>query len=135
MISRSLFLSFPNYLVNSSTFRVVPFLICAILLEEVIPLIAIYIPSMLPSTCILPSQRERIDEKRTEKARNFAIEHRHIYNELSRLQEPAGYLPVDSLRLPGASTALCGCVYHLFCVRLPDFPLTYFHPAFLGYLP
>jgi len=65
---------------------------------------------MLPSTCILPSQRQRIDDKRAEKARNFAIEHRHIYAELQRLQDSTGHLPLNSLRLSGASAAMCGYV-------------------------
>ncbi len=88
--------------------RVVPFLIIALLLEEIIPLIAIYVPSMLPSTCVLPTQRQRIDEKRAEKAHSFALEHRHVYAELRRSENPAGYLPLESLHHPGASTAICG---------------------------
>ncbi|KAJ6497892.1 hypothetical protein C8R45DRAFT_143713 [Mycena sanguinolenta] len=40
--------------------KLVPFVFIAIILEEVIPLIAIWFPQMLPSTCILPSQRDRI---------------------------------------------------------------------------
>jgi hypothetical protein len=83
-------------------------IVIALLLEEIIPLIAIYVPSMLPSTCVLPTQRQRIDEKRAEKAHSFALEHRHVYAELRRSENPAGYLPLESLYLPGASTAICG---------------------------
>jgi hypothetical protein len=43
-----------------------------LVLEEVIPLIVLYAPGMLPSTCILASQRERIDAKRREKQRSYA---------------------------------------------------------------
>lgn len=68
---------------------------------------------MLPSTCILPSQRQRIDAKLAEKAQIFAVERRHVYAELKRLEDPAGYLSIDRLRLPGSSVALCGCVNSL----------------------
>ncbi|KAF9529300.1 hypothetical protein CPB83DRAFT_812685 [Crepidotus variabilis] len=88
--------------------KVVPFLIIAMLLEEVIPLIAIYAPWMLPSTCILPSQRQKIEEKRYEKAQTLAQDSRHIYAELKRTENPAGYLPLDSLSISGAPTAISG---------------------------
>jgi hypothetical protein len=52
--------------------RLVPFVAIVLLLEEVIPLIVLYAPGMLPSTCILASQRERIDAKRREKQRTYA---------------------------------------------------------------
>ncbi|KAF8070279.1 hypothetical protein FPV67DRAFT_1561145 [Lyophyllum atratum] len=88
--------------------KVVPFLFIALLLEEVIPLIAIYAPFMLPSTCILPSQRDRIDQKRTEKAIAFATDYRHIYSQLRLKESPAGQLPIDALKMTGASAAVCG---------------------------
>ncbi|KAG6857270.1 hypothetical protein H0H87_007103 [Tephrocybe sp. NHM501043] len=88
--------------------KVVPFIFIALILEEIIPLIAIYAPFMLPSTCILPSQRERIESKRADKATAFALEYRHIYNQLKQAEEPAGHLPLTALSLPGASAAVCG---------------------------
>ncbi|GLB37235.1 putative LETM1-like protein [Lyophyllum shimeji] len=88
--------------------KVVPFLFIALLLEEVIPLIAIYAPFMLPSTCILPSQRERIEQKRTEKAIAFATDYRHVYSQLKLKESPSGHLPLDALRMNGASVAVCG---------------------------
>jgi len=88
----------------------VPFLFIALLLEEVIPLIAIYAPFMLPSTCVLPSQRERIEAKRTEKATAFANDYRHIYAQLKLRETRAGHLPLDALSTPGASAAVCGQV-------------------------
>lgn len=74
---------------------------------------------MLPSTCILPSQRQRIDAKLAEKAQIFAIERRHVYAELRRLEEPTGYLSIDRLRLPGASVALCGYAIPVFEFPFP----------------
>ena len=55
--------------VNTKHDRLVPFVLTIVILEEIIPLIVIYAPGLLPSTCILPSQRERILTKRHEKQR------------------------------------------------------------------
>lgn len=97
-------------------FRVIPFLFIALLLEEVIPLIAIYAPFMLPSTCILPSQRERIQEKKTEKAIAFAEHHRSLLSQLEGKQDPPGHLPMQVLRSDDAALALCGFViFPLLC--------------------
>lgn len=47
--------------------RLVPFVLVLLLLEEALPLLVIYVPSLLPSTCVLPSQRHRMDQKRAQK--------------------------------------------------------------------
>ena len=94
--------------------RVIPFLIIALLLEEVIPLIAIYAPFMLPSTCILPSQRERIEAKRSEKAATFSTQYSGIYRTLMQTENPSGFLPLSSLHLDSAPTAICGYVQPMF---------------------
>lgn len=49
--------------------RLVPFVLTIVIVEEIIPLIVLYAPGLLPSTCILPSQRDRILTKRHEKQR------------------------------------------------------------------
>ena len=41
--------------------RLVPFLSVILILEEALPLVVIYAPFLLPSTCKLPSQQRRID--------------------------------------------------------------------------
>lgn len=41
--------------------RLVPFLSIVLVLEEALPLVVIYAPFLLPSTCKLPSQQRRID--------------------------------------------------------------------------
>ncbi|KAG9009986.1 hypothetical protein FRB94_011122 [Tulasnella sp. JGI-2019a] len=43
--------------------KLVPFLLILLILEEILPLVVLYIPGLLPSTCILPSQSERIQQK------------------------------------------------------------------------
>ncbi|KAH9978939.1 hypothetical protein BGW80DRAFT_1281937 [Lactifluus volemus] len=52
----------------------VPLIAILLILEEAtsIPLIVLYAPGMLPSTCILTSHHERSDAKRREKQRAFA---------------------------------------------------------------
>ncbi|KDQ10106.1 hypothetical protein BOTBODRAFT_58302 [Botryobasidium botryosum FD-172 SS1] len=47
--------------------KLVPFILIALLIEETLPLIIIYAPFLLPSTCILPSQQERIDQTKDDK--------------------------------------------------------------------
>ncbi|KAF9484466.1 hypothetical protein BDN70DRAFT_872480 [Pholiota conissans] len=89
--------------------KLVPFLIIALLLEEVIPLIAIYVPAMLPSTCILPSQRARIEEKRTEKALAYETVYAGLYAALKEQTAAAkGFLPLAALRVEDAPMAVCG---------------------------
>lgn len=101
-----------SYLCNK---RVVPFLVIALVLEEIIPLIAIYAPFMLPSTCILPSQRERIEAKRAEKAASFTSQYFATYAELRRAEQPNGFLPLSALsNVPSAPTAVCGYVKNFF---------------------
>jgi hypothetical protein len=90
--------------------RVVPFIFIALLLEEVIPLIAIYAPFMLPSTCVLPSQRARIETKKTEKAIVFANSYRPLFAQLKLKEDPAGHLSTNILKEDEASFALCGLV-------------------------
>ncbi|KAJ3567051.1 hypothetical protein NP233_g6612 [Leucocoprinus birnbaumii] len=88
--------------------KVIPFIIIALLLEEVIPIIAIYAPSFLPSTCILPSQQARIQEKRYQKAVGFAIKHAPLFTELQSKESPKNYLPLDAIRSDTAPTVICG---------------------------
>lgn len=52
--------------------KLVPFLLIVLIIEEIIPLIVMYVPGVLPSTCILPSQIERIQMK-AENTRKNAI--------------------------------------------------------------
>lgn len=78
-----------------------------LILEEVIPLIVLYAPGMLPSTCILASQRERIDTKRREKQRTYAETMRDVFSDVHRAG-PAALASSLPSRISG--TALCGKV-------------------------
>ncbi|KAG8934139.1 hypothetical protein FRC02_010516 [Tulasnella sp. 418] len=52
--------------------KLVPFILILLILEEILPLVVLYMPGLLPSTCILPSQLERIESK-AEDDRKVAI--------------------------------------------------------------
>ncbi|KAF8462234.1 hypothetical protein DFH94DRAFT_640706 [Russula ochroleuca] len=80
---------------KSDLARLVPFVAIVLVLEEVIPLIVLYAPGMLPSTCILASQRERIDAKRREKQRSYAETMPDAF--LDVLKEHAHYSSLHSL--------------------------------------
>jgi hypothetical protein len=62
---------------------------------------------MLPSTCILASQRERIDVKRREKQRAFAETMRDAFSDVSKAG-PAAL--ASSLPSTVSAIALCGQV-------------------------
>jgi LETM1 and EF-hand domain-containing protein 1, mitochondrial len=78
-----------------------------IVLEEVVPLIALYAPGMLPSTCILTSQRERIEAKRYEKQRAYAAEMRDAFLEVRKAGATA---LASSLPSINSGIGLCGQV-------------------------
>ncbi|KAH9858633.1 hypothetical protein C2E23DRAFT_799411 [Lenzites betulinus] len=61
------------------TLKLIPFALIIIIAEEAIPLVVIYTPFLLPSTCLLPSQKERIDNKRREKQRAVVQTARPIF--------------------------------------------------------
>jgi LETM1 and EF-hand domain-containing protein 1, mitochondrial len=71
------------------------------------PLIVLYAPGMLPSTCILTSQRERSDAKRREKQRAFAEAMRGALLDVYKAG-PAAL--VSSLPNSVSGIALCGQV-------------------------
>ncbi|KIP08288.1 hypothetical protein PHLGIDRAFT_35050 [Phlebiopsis gigantea 11061_1 CR5-6] len=59
--------------------KLIPFALIIIIAEEVIPLVVMYAPSILPSTCILPSQKERIDTKKRDKRAAYASEMTQVF--------------------------------------------------------
>lgn len=59
--------------------RLIPFALIIIIAEEVIPLVVMYAPFILPSTCILPSQKERIDAKKRDKIAAYASEMTQVF--------------------------------------------------------
>ncbi|KAJ7497132.1 hypothetical protein FB451DRAFT_1210250 [Mycena latifolia] len=87
--------------------RLVPFVITALILEEIIPLIVLYAPGMLPSTCILPSQRDRIQEKAMDKALGFMTSHKQAFASLVQAADN-GEIPLNSLSGQNVPKAICG---------------------------
>lgn len=91
--------------------RLIPFVIVVIVAEELIPIIAIYAPFMLPSTTILPSQRKRIDDKARDKQVSFA-DNRALFLKIVQMGQAYGnkkevvYLP--ELRVVGGAKIVCG---------------------------
>lgn len=59
--------------------KLIPFALIIIIAEEVIPLVVMYAPFILPSTCILPSQKERIDTKRRAKQAAYPQTMRDVF--------------------------------------------------------
>jgi hypothetical protein len=86
---------------------VVPFFIIAMVLEEIIPIIAIYAPAMLPSTWILPAQKIRIEQKKTEKAKKVPSKYAPLLARLSQLEADTGSLPLKTLVDSGGAEAFC----------------------------
>jgi LETM1 and EF-hand domain-containing protein 1 len=86
--------------------------VIVLVLEEVIPLIVLYAPGMLPSTCILASQRARIDANRREKQRAYAETMRDAFLDARKAGSTAlaSWLPSTT-----SSIELCGKVNFGLC--------------------
>jgi len=91
--------------------KLIPFLIIVVIAEEVIPIIAIYAPFMMPSTTIFPSQLQRIEDKARDKQVSFA-DNRALFAKVVQIGQGHGkgkemvYLP--ELRAAGGAKAVCG---------------------------
>lgn len=99
-----------NELPHSTCLRLVPFVLIALILEEIIPLIVIWAPGMLPSTCILPSQRERIQAKAMDQALALAVNHGPALAALTRAAD-GGEIPLNAISSPDVPKVLCGFVH------------------------
>ena len=77
--------------------RLIPFLLIVIIAEEVIPLVVIYAPFLLPSTCLLPSQKERIDAKKREKQKSFAESMQLVFQDVYKRSVEHPELTADML--------------------------------------
>ena len=91
----------------------IPFALIILIIEEIIPLVVMYAPFILPSTCILPSQKDRIDTKRREKQKLYAQNFKQVYAQLHKhaLEDPNA--PVKSLLDSQALSPLAGYVSSL----------------------
>nr|GAT57677.1 predicted protein [Mycena chlorophos] len=93
---------------QAADIRKVPFFVLtALILEEVIPLIIIWAPGLLPSTCILPSQLERIHERAADKALALASTHGQGLKQLTKAADQ-GEIPLKVLDDADWSRVVCG---------------------------
>lgn len=92
--------------------RLVPFLLMLIIIEEIIPLVVLYAPGVLPSTCLLPSQKDRIDTKRRDKQKAFALNNRQLFEKLRQRLLANPTTPVRTLLDSPSLIALNGCVLY-----------------------
>ncbi|EUC64115.1 LETM1-like protein [Rhizoctonia solani AG-3 Rhs1AP] len=72
---------------KEDTIKLIPFLLILLILEEALPLVVLYAPFLLPSTCILPNQRARILWKRDDAQFNARSEARSILLSVGSLQK------------------------------------------------
>ncbi|KAG1724087.1 uncharacterized protein EDB91DRAFT_1171478 [Suillus paluster] len=87
--------------------KLIPFVIIVLVMEELIPFIALYVPRMLPSTCVLPGQRDRINAKARKNQLLALAENRQLFELLRKESESSGFIAAQSLGRPGA---LCGII-------------------------
>lgn len=82
-----------------------------LIMEELIPLIAIYAPFMLPSTTIFPSQLKRIQDKALEKQATFATRKDAFRSiiEAGAQQQPGKTVDLLKLRSLGSMSTKSTC--------------------------
>lgn len=90
----------------TNIFRLVPFVIIVCTFEELIPIMALYTPRMLPSTIVFPAQRERIERRKADKQIEHRIIHRLVFEEMREL---GPVLDISTVRRNSSHlAALCG---------------------------
>lgn len=88
--------------------KLVPFMLIVLVAEEVVPFIALYLPRMLPSTCVLPGQRNRIILKARTSQLQALFRDRQMYELICKEHQQTGFVPVQSLKDPAAVCSLLG---------------------------
>jgi len=82
--------------------RLVPFVVIVIIAEELIPFVALYAPRMLPSTCVLPGQRDRIVSRARNQQLTALFSHRDVFEAICKEGKQSGFVPVKNIGNPGA---------------------------------
>lgn len=89
-------------------FRIIPFVLLLVTLEEALPLLVLYAPWMLPTTTILPAQLLRIKSQEQDVQRNGLVK---LGKELRRMREHNEEIGLDVAGLNGLQpelvTGLC----------------------------
>jgi len=94
---------------REDTRKLIPFLLILVVIEEILPLVVLYAPFMLPSTCVLPSQQERILLKQRERVQMYAASNGSNFQRiLIRGNSPALNIPLEELVTREERLAMCG---------------------------
>ncbi|KAG8213788.1 hypothetical protein J3R82DRAFT_10500 [Butyriboletus roseoflavus] len=88
--------------------KLVPFLVIVLVAEELIPFVALYAPRMLPSTCVLPGQRDRIVSRARTQQLAALFTHRGVFEAICKEGKQSGFVPVTSTGNPGAVCSVLG---------------------------
>ena len=108
--------------------RLVPFMLIILVAEELIPFVALYAPRMLPSTCVLPGQRDRILSRARDKQLSALFSHRSVLEAIGKEGSQSGFVPIKHTGNPGA---ICRCDDLFLSLPWPFIP----RKACLGYPP
>jgi len=84
--------------------KLIPFALIILIAEEAIPLVVMYAPGLLPSTCVLPSQKARIDTKKREKKAACAATMADVFEDIR--QRGQADPSADTASLLGSRTDL-----------------------------
>ncbi|KAF9245035.1 hypothetical protein BU15DRAFT_41570 [Melanogaster broomeanus] len=95
-----------NY--TQDALKLIPFAVILIIAEELIPFLALYAPRMLPSTCVLPGQRDRIEVKAYHNQLTALFSHRGVFEAICEQGKQSGFVPLSSLGNAGAVCGLLG---------------------------
>jgi len=88
--------------------KLIPFLVIVTIAEELIPFIALYAPRMLPSTCVLPGQRDRIVARASNQQLTALFSHRDVFEAIYKEGKQSGFVPVKNVGNPGAVCSMLG---------------------------
>ncbi|KAG9316453.1 hypothetical protein JVU11DRAFT_2487 [Chiua virens] len=88
--------------------KLLPFVLIVLVAEELIPFVALYAPRMLPSTCVLPGQRDRIVSRARNRQLNALFSHRGVFEAISKEGKQSGFVPVKHIGNPGAMCSMLG---------------------------
>ncbi|KAF8557951.1 hypothetical protein OG21DRAFT_1456332 [Imleria badia] len=88
--------------------KLVPFLVIVTIAEELVPFVALYAPRMLPSTCVLPGQRDRIVSRARNQQLTALFGHRGVFETISKDGKRSGFVTVQNVGNPGAVCSIIG---------------------------
>jgi len=88
--------------------KLVPFLLIILVAEELVPLVALYAPRMLPSTCVLPGQRDRILSRARNQQVTALFNHRGVFEAICKEGVQTGFFAIKDVGNLGAVCRILG---------------------------